>query len=94
MFARVVRVQITPEKAEQMASWKPTPELQAVPGFKGAYILFDRNSNKGMAVVLWENEKALLDSANVVTPIRAQFAKDVGAIWAPVVEEYEVVTEP
>lgn len=94
MFARVVRVQITPEKAEQMERWKATPELQALPGFKGAYVLFDRRGNKGMVVALWESEKAVLDSADAVIPIRAQFAKDVGAIGSPVVEMYEVVAQP
>lgn len=94
MFARVTRIQGTPEKAEQMARWRVPAEVQATPGFKGAYVLFDGKNSKMMTIALWESEKAMLDSADAANRIRGQAAIDVGAVGAPVVEMYEVVAQP
>ena len=94
MFARVTKIHVKPEKVEQMRRWRATPELQAQPGFKGAYVLVDEKNSAGMTVFFWETEKAMLDSAEIAKATRAQVAKDMETTGAAEVEMYEVVAQP
>jgi heme-degrading monooxygenase HmoA len=94
MFARVTRIQGTPDNAERLGNWRVPHEALAAPGLKGSYILFDRKNSRMMTMSLWESEKAMVDSAEQASQIRKQAHIDVGAVGTAVVEMYEVVAQP
>ena len=62
MHAQVVRVQIQPGKADEaVAIWKDSVMVAArrQKGFKNAYLLVDRSTNRGIGFSLWESEADL-----------------------------------
>ena len=59
MYARVVISQLIPGNAKQaIAIWrdKLIPVMKEAKGFKGAYILGNRETGEGMTVTFWETE--------------------------------------
>ena len=59
MYAQVVRVQIQPGRVEEAISTfrdSVMPAARQQNGFKNAYLLVDRSTNKGMGFSLWESE--------------------------------------
>ena len=59
MFANVSRVRLQPGKMEEGPTfWQQTilPVLKQLQGFRGLIVLGDPQSNKGMALLLWESE--------------------------------------
>jgi quinol monooxygenase YgiN len=62
MRARVVRVQTEPEQADEAANLfrdSVVPAAKQQPGFKGALLLVDPDTGKGLAVSMWEDEAAM-----------------------------------
>ena len=58
MNAQVVRLQVQPGKADQaIAIWRNqvAPAVREQKGFKDAFLLVDRTTNKGIGISLWEN---------------------------------------
>ncbi len=94
MYARVTRVQGAAEMAEQIRMWQLPKEAKQLPGFKGAYVLFDSKNNKMMSIALWESEKAMLASAEVAKRLRAEALIEMGATGRSAVETYEVIVQP
>ena len=66
------------------------PGVQAEPGNRGAIMLVDRETGKGMAITLWEDENAMRESEERANELRAQAADAMGAGGTPEVELYEV----
>jgi len=66
------------------------PGVQAEAGNRGAIMLVDRDTGKGMAITLWEDENAMRASEERANELRAQAADAMGAAEAPSVERYEV----
>ena len=66
------------------------PGVQAEAGNRGAIMLVDRATGKGMAITLWEDENAMRASEERANELRAQAAEAMGAGEAPSVERYEV----
>ena len=59
MYAQVVRIQIQPGKVDEaMSIFRDSvlPAAQGQQGFKSAYMLVDREANKGIGLSLWETE--------------------------------------
>lgn len=94
MFARVSRIQGSPAQAEKAAAGPTPSEIQRLAGYRGAYVLLDRMNGKVMIMTLWETEEAMQASAEVANRIRRQTAEEAGATAPPVVEMYEVVSQP
>jgi len=93
MFARVSTLEGAPGQVDAAGGPVP-PEVEALDGFKGAYVLADRQSGKVLIMTLWETEEAMRSSAELAKQIRGDIAKDVGARAAPIVEMYEVIAQP
>ena len=58
MYATVARVQLQPGRVDEgNALWQQSilPVLKQQPGFRGLIILGDAQSNKGMAVLVWDS---------------------------------------
>ena len=59
MYARLINSQLKPEKVgDAVAIWrdKVGPDLKKLKGFKGAYLVGDRKTGKGVTITLWETE--------------------------------------
>ena len=96
MHAQVVRVQVQPGKADEaIAIFKDTvmPAARQQKGFKDAYLLVDRSTNRGIGFSLWESEA---DVAAMATSgfYQEQVAK-FAAVFAgpPEREVYEVAVQ-
>lgn len=66
------------------------PAAQPQPGFKGALLLTDRHSAKGISITLWESETAMV--AGETTGYYQEQIRKFGAVFAapPNREDYEV----
>lgn len=59
MYARVFSTQSAPEQVEALKHrWETAvaPQLKQAEGFRGALVLGDPATGKGMAIVLWDTE--------------------------------------
>lgn len=96
MYAQVVRVQLQSGKADEAVSIfreSVLPVAQQQQGFRHAYLLIDREADRGMGVSLWETEAdvAALASSGFY---QEQMAKLADVIAAPPEREvYEVAFE-
>jgi heme-degrading monooxygenase HmoA len=92
MHARVSHISGSPDDADAgIANFQDNvmPFLREEGG-KGAMLLIDRTSGKGIAVTLWESEQAMRASEERANELRAQAAGAMGAAEQPAVERYEV----
>lgn len=93
MHARVVHVQVRPDKldeATRLFQQSVIPAMQQQQGNKGGYLLTDRTTGKGMSVSIWESEAAMTASESSgylqeqLAKFRELFAQQ------PTPEHYEV----
>jgi heme-degrading monooxygenase HmoA len=93
MYARIVTVQVQPDRSEEaIAIFQNSviPAAKQQKGFISLMLLSDRRTVKGITVGLWETEADL--KANEASGyLQEQTAKFTGVVAAPPVqEEYEV----
>jgi heme-degrading monooxygenase HmoA len=100
MFARVIRIQATPEQVEpviRLFREQGVPIVRQAKGFKGQSLLADRKAGKGMSISLWETE-ADAEAFGAATPqqpahqLRTQAAQTLG-LPALQAETYEVAAQ-
>jgi heme-degrading monooxygenase HmoA len=95
MFARVSTIQGTPEHLEEAIRYLAAPAtFRQAKGFKGNYLLVDRESGKMLTITLWETEADLQATAQAVNPLRQEGARLAGAAEPALVEVYEVAIQP
>ena len=94
MFARVSTFGASTKQARETMSKGVPPEVRALAGFRGAYALLDSKEGKAMLITLWETEKDMQSSLEVAQRVRGETAADAGATAPPVVETYEVLSQP
>lgn len=93
MFARVTTTQGSSEQYDQTVRFvqeQLVPMLKQVPGIKGAYVLADRQTGKGISITLWESEEAMTASTQAANQIRAQGAAGTSSAVEGV-QGYEVI---
>ena len=94
MYSRLTYTQLVDGKIDDAISiWqdKVAPVLKQEKGFKGAYLMGDRGTGKGVTITLWETQ-ADADAANAALPqIFALFAGLFAA--QPTFEELEVLLQ-
>ena len=59
-FARLTMVQIKMDKLDETVKIfdeSVTPSMKSQKGYRGAYLLTDRNTGKGVAITLWDSEE-------------------------------------
>lgn len=93
MYARVVTVQVQPGKRDEAIGIyrdSVVPAAKQQKGSKGALLLTDRNTGKGISIALWETE-ADMKASEASGYLQEQLAK-FGAILAapPTTEHFEV----
>lgn len=93
MHARVSTFEGTPEQASEgirlVKEWVvPVARLQD--GFKGIYVLLDRENGRSLAVTLWATEEDLRASEEATLRAKTASAESAGETVVGV-ERYEVV---
>ena len=95
MYARVITFHYQPDKIEEalhILRETVIPELQQLPGFKGATNLVDYGHDKVVGMTLWDSKDNLQGSG--MNKLQARFAKISAYLAAmPTVEVYEVSDE-
>ena len=91
MHARATTLRTSPEAAEQAIEQyrQALSTFREMDGNRGAFLLVDRNSGKGIGVTLWNDEQAMTHSREQAEQIRQQAAQQAqGQIES--VDEYEI----
>lgn len=91
-LARVTRGEFKPGKFEEAQQLFQEAVDTYGQGFRGAYLLRESGSDKGIAVILWEDAESMAASGNEV---EAAILEKMTPLFAkqPVNGEYEVVCE-
>lgn len=95
MFARVSTFQGSPDQTAEgirVAREQILPAAKLMDGFKGIYLLYDRESGKSLSVTLWETEADMRASEEAASRVRAQSAEASGDEVINV-ERYEIALQ-
>lgn len=92
MYARVVRVTGSTQDLEPIATAlqeRAIPVLRQQHGFQGAYWMADRQSGRGLTVILWQSEQAANDAEQAIRPLREEVMHQRGVTMEGV-DNFEV----
>ncbi len=91
MYARASTLQGAPDQADEaIGSYENAlATFRNIDGNRGAFLLIERSSGKGIGVTLWESKEAMQASRQRADELRQQDASSTGASIVSV-EEYEV----
>ncbi len=95
MFARVSTYEGSPDHTAEglrVAREQVLPAAKLMDGFKGIYLLYDRESGKSLSLTLWETEADMHVSEEAANRVRAQSAEASGEKVINV-ERYEVTLQ-
>ena len=92
MHARVSTYQFTPDVIDKAAEQFDTAMNELDPSMKGAALLVDRKSGKGLTITYWESEETLTSSRQQADRVRSAAAQAAGGSIESV-EEYEVLLQ-
>ena len=95
MFARVSTFQGPPDQTAEgirVAREQILPAAKLMDGFKGIYLLYDRESGKSLSMTLWETEADMRASEEAASRVRAQSAEASGDEVINV-ERYEIALQ-
>jgi heme-degrading monooxygenase HmoA len=94
MLARVNSVQTAADKLAGLVKFSQErfPDAREAPGFKGFYLLADRQSGKIVSISLWDSEDDLRQFEARGAQLRKEASSEVGIAPTPV-EIYEVVLQ-
>ena len=96
MFARLSNYQGSPNQVDEgirNVREQILPRAAELDGFKGAYFLVDRQSDRSVSITLWESEKAMRPSEEAANQLRSESAQASGGEVVSV-ERYEVAISP
>ena len=93
MFARVNSVQTATDKLAGLLKWieERLPAAREAPGFRGFYLLADRQSGKVVSISLWDSEDRGQFEARG-DQVRQEASSELGIAPTPV-DIYEVVLQ-
>jgi heme-degrading monooxygenase HmoA len=94
MYARVISSNLAAGKTEDAVSiWrdKVAPAIKQAKGFKGAYLVGDRGTDKGLTITLWETK----EDADANNASLSQTLALFDGLFAaqPSLETYEVLVQ-
>jgi heme-degrading monooxygenase HmoA len=94
MFARVNSMQTATDKLAGLIKFSEErfPDAREAPGFKGFYLLADRQSGKIVSISLWDSEDDLRQFEGRGAQIRKEASSELGIAPTPV-DIYEVVLQ-
>jgi len=94
MFARLYSFEVRSDKLDETIKiWKEmdTPEMKSEKGYRGAYLLTDRKTGKGISMTLWDSEEDAIanEKSGFVQKQVAKYYKDL-LLAPPVRQGYEI----
>ena len=95
MFARVSAFQGRPDQTAvgiRVAREQILPAARLQDGFRGIYLLFDRESGRSLSITLWETEEDMKASEDAALRARTESAEAAGEVIVGV-ERYEVALQ-
>lgn len=94
MFAQVNSVQTAADKLDDLVKWaeEQLPAARETPGFKGLYLLADRQSGKLVTISLWDSDDVLRRNQARGAQVRKDASSELGIAPTPV-DIYEVVLQ-
>ncbi|MFC4586806.1 antibiotic biosynthesis monooxygenase family protein [Sphaerisporangium corydalis] len=94
MFARINSVQAETDKLAGLVGFaeEQFPEVREAPGFKGFYLLADRQSGKVVSISLWDSDDDLRRFEARGAHVREEASSDLNIAPTPV-DIYEVVLQ-
>ena len=95
MFARVSTFQGQPDQTAEgikVAREQILPAARLQDGFRGIYLLFDRESGRLLSITLWETEEDMKASEDAALRARTESAEAAGEVIVGV-ERYEVALQ-
>ena len=94
MFAQVNSVQTATDKLAGLVKWaeERLPAFRDTPGFKGLYLLADRQSGKIVTISLWDSDDDLRRNQARGAQVRKEASSELGIAATPV-DIYEVVLQ-
>jgi heme-degrading monooxygenase HmoA len=94
MLARVNSVQMATGKLDGLVKFSEEqfPDAREAPGFKGFYLLADRQSGKVVSISLWDSDDDLRQFEARGARVRADASSELGIAPTPV-DIYEVVLQ-
>jgi heme-degrading monooxygenase HmoA len=93
VFARVITGQTTPDGFDGVIrlAQEQLPDTQAQPGFKGFYLLTDRDTGNLVAISLWDTREDVRALEARAAQLRSEAAESIEAAPAPApVKIYQV----
>jgi heme-degrading monooxygenase HmoA len=92
MIARVVTTDVSPNRMESVirVAREQLPDPRQQPGFKGFYLLADREAGKLMTISLWDSRENLLAVEARAAELNSQTVRSSG-VTVPDVTVYEMV---
>jgi quinol monooxygenase YgiN len=94
VIARVVRVEVEPDKIDSIVSrYRETarPIHQQASGLRNHYVLVDREIGRITMIGVWDSQEALADVAATLEPARERLWRDFSDM--PAIERYEVADQ-
>lgn len=94
MFAQVNSVQTATDKLAGLVQWaeEQLPAAREAPGFKGLYLLADRQTGKVVTISLWDSAGDLRQNQARGAQVREKASSELGIAPTPV-DIYEVVLQ-
>jgi heme-degrading monooxygenase HmoA len=94
MFARVNSVQTATDKLAGLVKFaeEQIPAAHEAPGFKGFYLLADRQSGKVVSISLWDSDDDLRQFEGRGAQLREGASSELGIAPTPI-DVYEVVLQ-
>ena len=94
MLARINSVQTETDKLDGLIKFSQErfPDAREAPGFKGFYLLADRQSGKLVAISLWDSDDDLRQFEARGAQMRKEATSELGIVPTPV-DIYEVVLQ-
>ena len=92
MFARVSTFQGSAEQTAEglrMAREQILPAARLQDGFKGIYLLLDRETGRSLSITLWETEEDMRASEEAASRVRNESVRAAGDAVVSI-ERYEV----
>jgi heme-degrading monooxygenase HmoA len=94
MIARVNSAQLESDKLAGLIEFSEErfPDAREAPGFKGFYLLADRQSGKVVSISLWDSDDDLRQFEDRGAQVRQEASSELGIAPTPV-DLYEVVLQ-
>jgi hypothetical protein len=97
MFARLITIHGAPERLEEdirQFQQHIDATVYRQPGFRGAYVLMDRQNNTALCIALWHTQQDLQASEAQEAKLYARVVNTGAAARLPVQAVYEVAVAP